>query len=792
MSKFIRLISTFRNGLLSARLRGSIVEPADGSSAEVLENFLVDRTGSLIKRPGLIGFTKTTKTAYRKTYHELDFLGTKYLFKIDGEKYFNSVDGSYNSTWITNLTDSTKVKVFGTGVATSSTNATDMFLWNGRHSTAGNYISSGLTDYLTTTPVIFQCKKVTDRTYVFTTNTFSFLISLLDKPDTNNTIRQFYVYPYFVNNLMLINTLNKNIGAAVACPISPSNFPFNSINTDTSLVINTGEMTESGNSQTGSSITLGVMAKSNDRLVWNVEVPQTIHYLNGAEVSLVGRFLRLPTSDATKDTVFFLTKRGVVTGSIVNYTAIQVIGGTPLAGTSLWTFSTWGADNHPKAAAYCFGRLIYGNVKNSPSQWWAGAVHPNNPRYFQGFLQSNLPQDSNSDFSGMNYAGATSPASTDIFRFGFTNQVPSIGEICWINSRRKIHFGTSNGECQVDIFDGIYDRANYKQNILGSNKSSFQQSVGTQESEGDRKIFYLSNNFKDIRIISTEDKDYESLDVLSSISIEGKDIFFQKIEWIEEFSCLFCMTTADQLTGKIRLFSLAIHTDTQIKAFSELVFDKDIYYFTGTNIILSDDTHDYVSKINALPFISNSLTPVRSIYADLFFIINPLDDLSVLDDLLNTTVYFYNGVTVETFDVPSTGSIVDGQLSFDRVSFQEASVFEYGQIYVYPDKIRCKYKSTPIHEGAKFGSSVGDIQRVDRVSVLVDNSGKFKYGSESGSLIEVEGFSSATFVNGITGIINLDLPQSPDKEQFVLIESDDPSPLNISGISLRGVSYSGE
>lgn len=52
MSKFTRIINTFKNGLVSPRLRGIISEPSDGCSAEVLENFIVDRTGAIHKRGG--------------------------------------------------------------------------------------------------------------------------------------------------------------------------------------------------------------------------------------------------------------------------------------------------------------------------------------------------------------------------------------------------------------------------------------------------------------------------------------------------------------------------------------------------------------------------------------------------------------------------------------------------------------------------------------------------------------------------------------------------------------------
>jgi hypothetical protein len=106
---------------------------------------------------------------------------------------------------------------------------------------------------------------------------------------------------------------------------------------------------------------------------------------------------------------------------------------------------------------------------------------------------------------------------------------------------------------------------------------------------------------------------------------------------------------------------------------------------------------------------------------------------------------------------------------------------------MYIDSYSAVLKTLPIHEGARFGSSVGDVQRVDRISVLVDESGPFKYGADLSNLMDAENMGTND-----TKIVNIDFPQSPDKEVFVYIESSTPTPLNISGISLRGVSYSGE
>ena len=110
-------------------------------------------------------------------------------------------------------------------------------------------------------------------------------------------------------------------------------------------------------------------------------------------------------------------------------------------------------------------------------------------------------------------------------------------------------------------------------------------------------------------------------------------------------------------------------------------------------------------------------------------------------------------------------------------------------IFVYGKKIDCKIKTMPITDGGGNNSAVGDIQRVDRVVVQVDGSGPFKIGTENGTVYEAEGLSLAEYK---TKYVKFDMPQSTDIENHIYIESDKPTPLNISGLSYRGVSYSGE
>lgn len=802
MSKFTRIINTFKNGLVSPRLRGIISEPSDGCSAEVLENFIVDRTGAIHKRGGFELLKKTAIGTTSKKYFEFNLLGKDYLISFDQNKYFNDVDADFFSTYAKiEFGDSsipTGIRVFGTGTTTNATTSTDLHMWNGRHDTNGFYHDTGLTTFLTEKLTIIHAEKISDRTIVFTTSGFSFLLSILDYNVSGSTIkREMILYPYFVSSVLLAQTLGKGISSNVKCPISPTNFPWNSINTDTSIVVSAGENV-SGTSntihfQSGASADAGVLVNSSNRLSAFITVPKSVSYVNNVLVSLVGRFVSIPDiANNTKEVIYLILRQDNISGSNFTYYGIQITGGVPLSTSTAWKFSTWGNGAHPKAVGYCFGRLMYGNTDLSTSQWWASATHPNNLQYFQGFKSSALDQDATSDFSGLNYAGVsvsllstpnTKTAIQDIYRFGFSDFAPNFGAINWITSRRRIHLGTSKGESQITVSSGDYNAASYTQNVVGTDRSSLGKVAS-----GSRRIFYISNtNFTsnniefglEVREISTEDKDYESIDVVASAALHGLDLVFSKIEWVEELGALICQTIDIGGTENSRYFILSIYNDTKIKAFSEIVTTKNIVDSAGSYFILRDDTYEYITQL--LPNPKNGL--INNCYGDIYTTVLGSSDVAAgaFSNYYGKTVTLYHNGVETLFEVPSSS------FSYTVVPVDWDTVSIGNELFIIEDKFSSKLKTLPIHEGAKFGSSVGDVQRVDRVTVMIDKSGAFKYGSDENSLISSEGLGVSD-----TKLVTVDFPQSPDREQFIYIESSDPTPLNISGISLRGVSYSGE
>lgn len=938
MSKFTRIINTFKNGLVSPRLRGAVVDQAGASSCEVLDNFIIDKTGSATKRPGLYLETKETINGTENFQHfNFKMLGTNYIFKFNSNLNWNSVDSNFNSTYLKLYSENTAnivpVNTFSKGLqpliiqswsysgytitinllvghgiivgdtvaisglvstrgapngpscvvtATTSTSitylsnteaisvpinlsawgaftppstafvtnadlpgnqvitgdilflsgltsgggtppvgpqivsssgpGTSIFIppstatapfnlpsgykasfvtpptgtptlssgivtvsktahnpmWNGRISTAGNFISSGLEEYLSVPLTIYTAKKISERSIVFSTSNFSFLFSILEYSSELLIETEFIIYPYFVSEFLLKNTLGKSTVSAAPCPITPSNFPFDPTNTDTSLVITSAVVLDSGgNSQGGSLPTSGILSKSSERFVWLITIPKKILTSSSSEFYAEGRFLSIPSNDGTKDVVFFITKEYQILSSTKTYFAIQCVGGVTAPSTTLWKFSSWGEQSHPQTVGFAFSRLMYANTSKSPSGWWSSAIHPDNRFYRQGFLQYPLLQDATSNFSGINYQGKSGGGSTDIFRFGFSDSVPNFGTINWISSRRAIHFGTDLGECQANISNGVYDAASYSQNIVGTYSCSKAQSA-----DGDMKIFHITNSGKDIRTISTQDKDYDSIDNLLTISLEGLNIRFKKIEWVDDLNILLC------LTNDLRIFSLAMYKDTGIKAFSEIKTTKNIVDFAGSRIFLKDDTSVYnLNLLKDIPYLTDSFLP--SIHADIYSF--GLGSYPSFTPYEGKKVIIYINKIKYSFDVP-VGSFLSSLLPISPSELDAEDV-----VYVYEDAFSSKLRTMPIHEGARFGSSVGDVQRVDRITVLVDNSGSFYYGPDELNLLLAENMGTSD-----TKLVTIDFPQSPDREQFIYIESSEPTPLNISGISLRGVSYSGE
>lgn len=776
--RFVKLLGTFKNGLISPRLRGTVeTEKEVFNSAEELTNFYVDKVGAANKRAGLGHNLVHNSGVVNSQVFSFKLLGEEYLFVFDNDQLLYGVDSSYNSLGLKIYASnpygyqdaSLPVRAFGTlplGGSIAAHPTPNLVLYSQDINSLGQTIFSGIVNLLSGLSTVTNYVQVTDRTIAF--NGGNFLVCLLDKTTgATSYTREFVILPRFVSIPLFLESYYSNalLPASSKCYICPTNYPLNPINPNTAVTVNFAVV-----SDVGAAPSDGVVTKHNERFIWlttfNVAMPD----------DLIGRFIIVPNAASTKDVVFFITRRE----TSAQFKCIQVVGGTPLANTSLWKLSSWGQGNSPKAIGFCFDRLICGNSGLDTSMWWASATHPTQPLYFQGFMQKihALRQDATSDVSGLMYEGLSTYGADDFFRYGFTDYVPNGSEISWIKSRRRIHFGTLGGETQLEVKSGGFAALSYTQTVVGTNAAKLAQAI-----EGDRKIFYIDDNSRDIRYISTEDADYESIDGLVTTLLEGLGLSISKIGWFEKENILFFLATKKD--GTKGLFGICLHTDTQIKAAFEFKFtDSTLLDFAcGRNSIY------VVTQVDGDTLVSK-LDPSAEVFVDYYerypgayggFGNSPL----FANRLIN--IYF-NGTIYEDFQTGNAYPYFHTSTGADPLPFSLGDTSDANPAYFYISPITARIKTMPFNEGAQLGSSVGNVHRVDRVTFQLDNSGPMNAGESFDNLLPVEGLDYTPR----TGLFKQDFPQSPDIESVLCIESTTPTPLHISGVSLRGVSYEGE
>lgn len=744
--KFSKIITTFKNGLVSPLLRGRTDVQGIESGAEEFFNFYVDSTGSSRRRPPLRD-AGNPHSANEKIAHTagqphniqsfgFTILGQDFVFSFDKNQFFNAV-GTANSL----LTDPLRgskylrihsasgttptvypVQVFGQATDFSAAAFKRLEAWNTTGTNSGTS-TTGLNHYLSRTLDIVQFTQVSDRTVVFTTKAgFPFCVSLVtlksENSDSDAQIQNsFIMYPYFVNLSILSR---QSVGLLeYQCPIAPINYPFNARNSDTSAKVIV-ERVAPGTNQPSS----GLMYTNAMGYLHVVKIPQKIH--NNDYTYFEGAFVRVTTQDS-KEAVYFLTQQDgtqTVSGVIYRrYLAIGCVGGDPLpAGTSSFVISSWNdALGFPRITTTYKARLMFGNAGLNPEEhiWggdnsntvWAAAINKNSIFDYQGMMADTLIQDiGTSDVSGLLYYNSTNTAQRG---FGLAFADGEGEEMRWMMPRRRLHLGTTKGEYQITV-TATFDRDSADQSKIGTISSDYIQPVG-----GDRKIIYCANDGQELRYISVEDRDYESVDGKLNATLAGLDITIQKIVWFERMRVLLILTTDYQV------YALSLDSLLQINAFSKWTFSVDVVDICATG------SYAFITYFDAA----------------------------------------YGGYKYAQFnlDDPATRNI---HLDFGTTPYKS------------------RVRSMPIEGGSQFGSAVGDITRIDRATIQVFDSGNFYYGSEDGHLYKTENLPDDGSV--ITKNYSLQLPQSPDVEVFVIIETEADTPLNISGIAVRGVSYQGE
>ena len=177
--KFNTLITTFKNGLCSPLVRGR--KDIDGieSSAEEFTNNYIDSIGATRRRMGTRAASSYILNADKNdTVQNFAFklLGQSFMFSFNSKYAFNEMSPlNYLSQFLTiDNSNAFSVQVFGA----DSVGPNTLPQVKDFNSSLGG-VNSGLVNYLRQNLTIIQYTQISDRTVVFTTNSFSFAVSMI-------------------------------------------------------------------------------------------------------------------------------------------------------------------------------------------------------------------------------------------------------------------------------------------------------------------------------------------------------------------------------------------------------------------------------------------------------------------------------------------------------------------------------------------------------------------------------------------------------------------------------------
>lgn len=793
--KFSTLIATFKNGLCSPLVRGR--KDIDGieSSAEEFTNEWIDSIGATRRRLGTQYSTQHIPNAVNTDLVQnfaFKLLGESYLFSFNQEFFFNAVDATTGLSKYLQILNK-EVQVFGG--ATTGTETIPQFV---DFNEADGGVDTGLITYLSTSLNIIQYTQVSDRTVVFTTNNFSFAVSLVNYDKIISGIRRpietFIMYPYFVNLAQILANQSLASGAR-KCPMFCTNYPFNFPNTDTTKKLIFSEIA----GQSGAAMGSGILSLDTNKFAAFVDIPYSLIPVTFSSFEFfVGSYIRAQTQDS-KEAVWFITQGFTDvshSGELYRrYKAVQTVGGVPLpAGTSVFTISTWyDSVGHPKVTSTYKSRLLFANSgKNTASTVFAAAINNVSPFDYQGMMADTLVQDnSTTDASRMKYYDANNPARRG---FSLTFSDGEGQEVRWMMSRRRLHLGTSAGEYQITV-NTTFARDTADQIRFGSINSDFTQPVS-----GDRKIVYTANGGQELRTISVDDRDYESVDIKMNAILSGLNVTFKKIQWFEKMRIVICLT----VEGEIYAFSL--DTSSQVAGFSQWMFGmqvldmcctSDVCFITYKALTDSSETIPNVMAITQLDLEynknPNTLEVLKVNHLDVYKSRDipslPIDvrgmAIEIAKRIGQCQILFYtNGQKYLTPVLTETSVSTDFTLPPEFIA-----ALQVGEVVMAGVPYKSRIRALPQYQGSQYGSAVGDVHRIDRATIQVYDSGIFKYGSADTPLYDSENLAvGATITKDYT----YELPQNSEREQFLVIETDEPTPLNISGVGLRGLSNSGE
>jgi hypothetical protein len=447
-----------------------------------------------------------------------------------------------------------------------------------------------------------------------------------------------------------------------------------------------------------------------------------------------------------------------------------------------WAISSWYNGNWPTTVGLYQNRLIFGGNFYQPDTIWVS--NTNNPFIMMTYKSA---KDTSSNSSGLNYFGGV----LDSDAFDVVLGSGEVDRIRWITSDRSLQVGTDTVENFILPVDGIFGPKNF--NIV---PSTFFGGSNTQALRYQNSTYFIERDSKNIRELSFSEENGSNVSRLltalsdelhryraENISVEPR---FEKIaSWRSRSTILLTNTSQDGLIG------ITVDKSTQILAFHK-------HYFTG-------------GKIKDMGSLKTSLNPEvlfllverdGNIYieymVDFFNKDNIPENMDLSGDSYHTLDSSANPLANPVFNEITIPHLADGTeidvfvkgeydgrktIASSKVTITDDTATA-DQIY-YGIPITKTLETMPIEAGSRIGNSQIQLNRIHEVMLRLYRSRGGKCGKSTDSLDDVK-YPALGASELYTGDIEICFDSCADTQQKVVIQSDEPYPINILSIGMEG------
>jgi len=447
----------------------------------------------------------------------------------------------------------------------------------------------------------------------------------------------------------------------------------------------------------------------------------------------------------------------------------------------------------PKTVGFYNGRLTWASTKHEPDSLFFSQI--NNYEFFMG---KKLNQDTSTDVSGLLFFG---PISDDD-PFQKTLGSRDVNGITFIVPQFNLLVGTFDDEYIVSGTEAIFSNANSK----AVTKTSYGSLNIRPVTLGD-SVYFVTSDGKTIREFRYNETNGSY--IAASITSLSDDFIYEGLS--EDASTEYNNARIKQLTiEKTRNIIWVLTTDGRL--FS-LKIDRE------TNGLLSMSQHELGDPTGAIVY-SMTVIPKQNEREELWLLVYrphrttakfsyeklkpDFNHKTLNPDSIEDIPWYMDAAEIRKVTTPLVGTNFAGfnhlenqtvDVIIDGVHIGEYEVESSGILQLVTERTinnymlvgfryTSKLKTMPLEAGGQFGTSLGSLKRTDEIIIRFLNSSSIDFGWKDDDL-----FTITHETDLYTGNVKRIFPSGVNRDAQVVIETDSPFPVEISGIVAKGVTY---